>query len=508
MATGRTNAYCGGRWAPAVALLGALMHMSLVPSAAFFRPLPPVAWLGGHAIRGAPAAPAATKTLLHTLMQHGQQGEPSSRGPWHRRRVLQAASLGAAGGLLVPAAAAPSWAEGAPQLQDARRAPPPSRLSLLQADQFFNGEVPFAINELDLATAEALSQEDEFLNREDMAAADAIFTFRGGQLLKTNPDGALRYMSRRNAVFFGETHSSEIDKRLATRILRQLKRKRGKIALGLEMVQQPFQPVLNWYVFEATPSKDADRTLFRETEWDYRWGWDFEQYLPILKYAQLSKVPMLALNVEAELTARVRKVGLPALSPVDRERLILDPEGFRNDALSPGFVEYCDAVLRPSFDAHLQMGMFQNTPNAYSNFVSNRILWDETMASQASRFLLRNPDYLLCGLVGGDHVKTAHGIPARIERILGGIGGQTNARATSVALNPSWKLYSASRKLVDVDRRERLASGEVSRGGIRRGGGEDRRIDGDAGLNQVSEPGWERPPPRGQHPFSDIIWFS
>jgi hypothetical protein len=53
-----------------------------------------------------------------------------------------------------------------------------------------------------------------------------------------------------------------------------------------------------------------------------------------------------------------------------------------------------------------------------SNFVSNRILWDETMASVASRFLLANPEYLLCGLVGGDHVKTAHGIPARIERIL------------------------------------------------------------------------------------------
>ena len=37
-----------------------------------------------------------------------------------------------------------------------------------------------------------------------------------------------------------------------------------------------------------------------------------------------------------------------------------------------------------------------------------------------------------------------------------------NARTTSVALNPSWKLYSASRKLVEVDRRERQALQSLS----------------------------------------------
>ena len=89
----------------------------------------------------------------------------------------------------------------------------------------------------------------------------------------------------------------------------------------------------------------------------------------------------------------------------------------------------------------------------------------------------------------------------------------------------SWKLYSASRKLVEVDRRERLAddqqgapsktardrlvqsNGDASRGDGRGGidvqaGGEERGFKGGAGS------GWKEPPPRGQHPFSDIIWFS
>ena len=67
-----------------------------------------------------------------------------------------------------------------------------------------NSEVPFSFNELDPGTAEALLQEEELLSREEtLAVNDAIFAFRGEQLLKTNTDGAISYMSRRNAVFFG-----------------------------------------------------------------------------------------------------------------------------------------------------------------------------------------------------------------------------------------------------------------------------------------------------------------
>jgi hypothetical protein len=45
--------------------------------------------------------------------------------------------------------------------------------------------------------------------------------------------------------------------------------------------------------------------------------------------------------------------GLPALSRAERERLIMDLDGFRDDTIAPSFSAYVDAVLRPSFDAHL-----------------------------------------------------------------------------------------------------------------------------------------------------------
>ena len=155
--------------------------------------------------------------------------------------MLCAAGLGATGGLIWPA---PSWSQ-----EVGTSSSPPG------------GQLNVTMNKLDPATAQTKSQNEELLSHEDMSAADIVFALRGNQLLKTNPESAVRFMSRRNSVFLGETHNSERDKLLAARILRQLKRKRSKVALGLEMVQQPFQPVLNWYVFEAKPSEAADRTL-------------------------------------------------------------------------------------------------------------------------------------------------------------------------------------------------------------------------------------------------------
>jgi len=349
-----------------------------------------------------------------------------------------------------------------------------------------------AINQLDQEAAAAIDQEMRALADQGVHD-DTVFTFRGGLLSRTSSEGALTYLARRNAVFFGETHDSSDDKKLAVRIIRQLERRRGKVVVGMEMVQQPFQNVLDWYVFKATPSKGSDKVLFEKTEWATRWGWEFESYLPVLHYCQQQKIRVLALNVEAEVTARVRNKGLVALSKEERKRLVLDADGFLADCLAPSFPEYADSVLRPSFDAHLKMGMFQDDTASFQKFVENRILWDETMASAAARYLYRNPETLMLGLVGGDHVKTGHGIPARIERILENLG-YDNARTASVALNPSWKLYSNSKKLVALDKVESKSS-LLSRGSL-------------LPAKVAREEGWGGPPPATHHPFSDIVWFS
>eukprot|EP00980_Cylindrotheca_fusiformis_P028387 scaffold22596_cov131-Cylindrotheca_fusiformis.AAC.16 len=68
----------------------------------------------------------------------------------------------------------------------------------------------------------------------------------------------------------------------------------------------------------------------------------------------------------------------------------------------------------------------------FRRFLSGRILWDEGMASAASKWCSENSGGLILGLVGADHVKFDNGIPARFKRMAG-----PNVPCTTVIINPT-----------------------------------------------------------------------
>jgi len=68
----------------------------------------------------------------------------------------------------------------------------------------------------------------------------------------------------------------------------------------------------------------------------------------------------------------------------------------------------------------------------FRNFFSGRILWDEAMASRAFDWTKSNPNGLLIGLVGADHVKFLDGIPGRYARM-----ANNDLQCISVMLNPT-----------------------------------------------------------------------
>lgn len=77
-------------------------------------------------------------------------------------------------------------------------------------------------------------------------------------------------------------------------------------------------------------------------------------------------------------------------------------------------------------------GVKLEQPMSFRNFFSGRILWDESMASNAHSWVENNPSGLIVGLVGADHVKFRNGIPGRFARM-----GGTSFSCTSVMLNPT-----------------------------------------------------------------------
>ena len=240
-------------------------------------------------------------------------------------------------------------------------------------------------------------------------------------------------LAKKDVVFLGEHHNKAADHNLQAMIISGLSKRRGKgnVAVGLEMVQQQFQPVLDSYV-AGTIADDAaaEKALYDGVEWAERWQWSFEDYLPVFRLARTEKIPLVALNVDSAVMEKVRFGGLESMSQADRDLYVQDKKGFVAFARTPGFVDYVERVIMPSFGLHARMGLLGKNPSQ-ANFYSSRILWDESMSTRAYRFLESGGTKTMVVLEGADHIKFSMGSVGRMKRMAPGL------QVASVMLNPT-----------------------------------------------------------------------
>ncbi len=214
----------------------------------------------------------------------------------------------------------------------------------------------------------------------------------------THMDRLIRDIADRQVVFVGETHDRYEDHLNQLAVIEGLHRKGKDLAIGMEFFQQPFQSALDAFI--AGEIDEAE--LLRRTEYFDRWRFDYRLYRPILRYAREHKIPVIALNLESELTSKVGKEGIDALSPEERARIPVEID--RDD---PAYRERVKAV----FDMH-PMGRRQD----FEHFLEVQLLWDEGMADQAARYLTEHPHKTLVVLAGAGHVEYGQGIPKRVLR--------------------------------------------------------------------------------------------
>ena len=246
---------------------------------------------------------------------------------------------------------------------------------------------------------------------------------------------------RGGAVWLGEHHNSNQDHVIQTKLIRELHsdriKKGRKVAVGLEQVQVQYQHVLDEFVagkWSADELKDL-------VEWDKRWVWSFEIYRELFETAQQLRIPLIALNVNSEDLSFVEEGGLPALPRQTLASYVPDASGFASFASNSAFGTYVDYVIRPSYNLHLELGLLNKKMSgeqldqqmSFRNFLSGRILWDETMANRAFAWTEANPGGLLVGLVGADHVKFGKGIPGRYARMVQG----GDKCCVAILLNPT-----------------------------------------------------------------------
>ncbi|PSN16344.1 iron-regulated protein, partial [filamentous cyanobacterium CCP5] len=204
-------------------------------------------------------------------------------------------------------------------------------------------------------------------------------------------------------IYLGEQHDSQADHDAQLAIIAALYAENSDLAIALEMFQRPFQPVIDRYL----AGEISEVELVEQTEYEQRWGFPWEYYAPVLRFAKAHQLPVLALNAPSEITRQVAREGLDSLEANDFRYIPLAADIDTSNADYRAFVQ-------EAFGAHGSHGDFN-----FDHFFAAQVVWDETMAAAIADFKTKSPDTTVIVLAGSGHVIYGYGIPSRVDRRLG-----------------------------------------------------------------------------------------
>jgi len=193
-------------------------------------------------------------------------------------------------------------------------------------------------------------------------------------------------------------------------------------AIALEMFQRPYQAVLNRYL----TGELTETQLQAQSQYNQRWGFPWEYYAPILRFAQEKHLPLLAINTPTEVTQKVTRTGLQSLTPA--EQRLIPPLS----AIDTSNSAYRQLMLRVYQDFH-----GGKDTAGFEKFFQAQVLWDETMAEAIANFLRSHPNSQVIVLAGQGHIRYGYGIPSRVARRMAASQGKLRRHIQySILLNP------------------------------------------------------------------------
>ena len=197
-------------------------------------------------------------------------------------------------------------------------------------------------------------------------------------------------------VLLGEAHDNADHHLWQLQTLGMLLGARDRLVIGMEMFPRRVQPVLDrWTAGELTESE-----LLRQTEWARVWRFDPDLYIPILRFARLNRISVVALNVERSLVSEIGTRGLQAI-PTERREGVSDP--------APASSDYRN-TLRSSFHQHANAA-----DSEFEHFVDAQIFWDRAFAQALADAAAANPLALIVGILGSGHLRYGHGVPHQLQ---------------------------------------------------------------------------------------------
>jgi uncharacterized iron-regulated protein len=221
------------------------------------------------------------------------------------------------------------------------------------------------------------------------------------------------------AVCVGEEHSNPHHHWVELEVAKHVLPGWQHGALGLEMIQRPFQGVLDDFA-----AKRIDEAALRtRVGWEDRWGYDFAFYGPTMQVAIGAHAALLALDASTELTKQVAHHGLQSLSADDRAQLPeLDLENAAHRAWFDALMEdmggseaHSHAAASAGSDSGSDSDQAAERMPSADDIYAVQVIWDETMADTAAKWLAAHPDGHILILAGNGHCHDS-AIVGRLKR--------------------------------------------------------------------------------------------
>lgn len=218
-------------------------------------------------------------------------------------------------------------------------------------------------------------------------------------------------LRQQDFVYLGEEHHNPYHIEAALKVLTQLVEDGIQPTIGMEMFGWDGQPALDTFV--STP-QSVNKEFLEQVRWTQNWGGAFDDYAPLVTFAQGRQLSVRAMNPPKPLIRRVVKLGL--------EQAKQDPEWAAWGLDHEEIVD--DPAYREKIFDQLQR-CHGGSAEHYRTMYEASMVRDEGMArtlvlQQAA--LQRDPGdahRMIVSYTGGGHIQYNLPVPKRVARRLG-----------------------------------------------------------------------------------------
>jgi uncharacterized iron-regulated protein len=248
-------------------------------------------------------------------------------------------------------------------------------------------------------TSDPLSADDQFPAFEEWQ----VLEVRTGRLIAF--ENLLAATATADVIYIGEEHRHRFHIEAALRILQALRERNRRPVLGLEMFGWDGQAGLDRYLADAGMERER---FLQEAKWKENWGGGYEDYAPLINFARMHHVPVLALNPPKPLVRRVAREGLlQARSDPEMIRWGLQDETF-----------WDDPAYRALIIKQLRLCHGGLSESAYERMYDGSMFRDEGMAKTISESLdrFRNGLGPVVSYTGAGHMQYGLPVPSRVQR--------------------------------------------------------------------------------------------